>query len=112
MNGETRPGVSAGSKSVGAIVKCTAEVSSPSGAALASVGAPSVRASTQTMRRRTRRLIGIVSFLYEGQRSCHGKLFTGLPQAHNVVRGPILSHAAVSVQTALHRVTAQPSRSL
>ena len=60
----TRPGVSAGSKSVGASVKCTAVVSCPSGAALASVEATSVRASTQTMRRRARRLIGIVSFLF------------------------------------------------
>ena len=65
MNGVTRPGVSAGSKSVGASVKCTAVVSCPSGAALASVQATSVRASTQTMRCRARRLIGIVSFLYE-----------------------------------------------
>src|SRR5919197_1117007 len=63
MNGETRPGVSAGSKSVGAIVKCTAEVSSPSGAALASAAVARVRASTHSMRRRVCRLIGIVSFL-------------------------------------------------
>src|SRR6266542_1812826 len=57
MNGETTPGVSAGSKSVGAREKCRAQVICPSGAACASAGATNATASTPTRTCRVRRLI-------------------------------------------------------
>src|SRR5262249_16867121 len=78
MNGETRPGVSAGSKSVGAGVKCTAEVNCPSGAAFTSAAATSIRANTHTMRYPARRLIGIVSFLWQWPPTYHNHLSRGL----------------------------------
>src|SRR5712691_11902639 len=65
MNGETTPGVSAGSNSVGASEKCSAHVIWPSGAASTAAGAIKTSRSTATITHRLKGFAMVPSFAYE-----------------------------------------------